>query len=117
MQQLDNMAENEDSDKESSECEPPLKAARNAYPVTTVASSLSNLFIWDLAKALEEVGEQSESDDELQTVARIRKWIDWIEMHNSVDRVNATMTVATAEDMSEKDHESEGSDESEEQDG
>ena len=90
MQQLDNMAENEDSDKESSECEPPLKAARNAYPVTTVASSLSNFFTWDLAKALEEVGEQSESDDELQTVARIRT-NDWIEMQNSVDRVNATI--------------------------
>ena len=90
MQQLDNMAENEDSDKESSECEPPLKAARNAYPVTTVASSLSNFFTWDLAKALEEVGEQSESDDELQTVARIRT-NDWIETHNSVDRVNATI--------------------------
>ena len=90
MQQLDKMAENEDSDKESSECEPPLKAARNAYPVTTVASSLSNFFTWDLAKALEEVGEQSESDDELQTVARIRT-NDWIEMQNSVDRVNATI--------------------------
>ena len=74
-------------------------------------------FTWDLAKALEEVGEQSESDDGLQTVARIRKWIDWIEMHNSVDRVNATMTVATAEDMSEKDHESGENDDSEEQDG
>ena len=47
-------------------------------------------FTWDLAKALEEVGEQSESDDELQTVARIRT-NDWIEMHNSVDRVNATI--------------------------
>ena len=90
MQQLDKMAENEDSDKESSECEPPLKAARNAYPVTTVASSLSNFFTWDLAKALEEVGEQSESDDELQTVARIRT-NDWIEMQNSVERVNATI--------------------------
>ena len=78
---------------------------------------LSNFFTWDLAKALEEVGEQSESDDELQTVARIRKWIDWIEMYNSVARVNATMTVATAEDMSEKDHESGENDESEEQDG
>ena len=90
MQQLHKIAENEDSDKESSECEPPLKAARNAYPVTTVASSLSNFFTWDLAKALEEVGEQSESDDELQTVARIRT-NDWIETHNSVDRVNATI--------------------------
>ena len=89
MQQLDNMAENEDSDKESSECEPPLKAARNAYPVTTVASSLSNFFTWDLAKALEgHEGEQSECDDELQTVARIRT-NDWIEMQNSFDRVNA----------------------------
>ena len=47
-------------------------------------------FTWDLAKALEEVGEQSESDDELQTVARIRT-NDWIEMQNSVDRVNATI--------------------------
>ena len=45
-------------------------------------------FTWDLAKALEEVGEQSESDDELQTVARIRT-NDWIEMQNSFDRVNA----------------------------
>ena len=71
MQQLDNMAENEDSDKESSECEPPLKAARNAYPVTTVASSLSTLFP-GLAKALEgHEGEQSECDDELQILARI----------------------------------------------
>ena len=71
MQQLHRIAENEDSDKESRECQPPKKAARTAYPVTTVASSLSTLFP-GLAKALEEhEGEQSECDDELQILARI----------------------------------------------
>ena len=71
MQQLHRIAEDEDSDKESRECQPPLKAARTACPVTTVASSLSTLFP-GLAKALEEhEAEQSECDDELQILARI----------------------------------------------
>ena len=71
MQRIHRIAEDEDSDKESSECQRPKKAARTAHPVTTVASSLSVLFP-GLAKALEEPEpEQSECDDELQILARI----------------------------------------------